>query len=55
MLDKATVISTANEYVNEIKKQYDPFAIVLFGSYMNGNPHEYSDIDIAVVFRTSGQ
>ena len=50
MLDKATAISTANRYANEIKKQYNPFAIVLFGSYISGSPHEDSDIDIAVVF-----
>ena len=50
MLDKATVITTANRYATEIKKQYNPHAIVLFGSYVNGNPHEDSDIDIAVVF-----
>ena len=27
----------------------DPYRIVLFGSYANGNPHENSDIDIMVV------
>ena len=50
MLDKATVISTARRYADEVKKQYEPLAIVLFGSYVNGTPHEESDIDIAVVF-----
>ena len=50
MLDKATVMKTANKYAEEIKKQYNPHAIVLFGSYNNGNPHDDSDIDIAVVF-----
>ena len=50
MLDKRTVITTVNRYVDEVKKQYDPYAIVLFGSYNNGNPHEESDIDIAIVF-----
>lgn len=50
MLDKATVISTANRYASEVKKEYKPHAIVLFGSYNNGSPHEDSDIDIAVVF-----
>ena len=50
MLDKKTVINTANRYADEIKKEYDPYAIVLFGSYANGNPHEDSDIDMAVIF-----
>jgi len=31
-------------------KEYNPHAIVLFGSYANGNPSENSDIDIAVIF-----
>ena len=50
MLDKTAVIITANKYAEEIKKQYDPFAIVVFGSYINGNPADNSDIDVAVVF-----
>ena len=50
MLDKAAVISTVSKYADEIKKQYDPFAIVVFGSYVNGKPHDDSDIDVAVIF-----
>jgi len=50
MLDKTTVISTAQRYSDEIKKRYNPFAIILFGSHINGTPHEDSDIDVAVVF-----
>ncbi|MDR2149192.1 MAG: nucleotidyltransferase domain-containing protein [Tannerella sp.] len=50
MLDKETVITTANRYADEVKKQYNPFAVVLFGSYVNGNPHKDSDIDVAIVF-----
>ena len=50
MLDKKTAIITANRYAEEIKKQYDPFAIVVFGSYISGSPREGSDIDVAVVF-----
>ncbi|MCL2775208.1 MAG: nucleotidyltransferase domain-containing protein [Oscillospiraceae bacterium] len=50
MLDKKTVITAANRYADEVRKEYAPYAIVIFGSYVNGNPHEDSDIDIAVVF-----
>ena len=50
MLDKAAVVSYAKRYAEEVRKEYDPHAIVLFGSYANGNPHEDSDIDIAVVY-----
>jgi len=50
VLAKETVAGYAHRYANEIVKKYKPHAIVLFGSYVNGSPHEYSDIDIAVVF-----
>ena len=50
MLDKKTVADYAHRYANEIVKKYNPHAVVLFGSYANGTPHEYSDIDIAIVF-----
>ena len=33
-----------------MKKEFSPSAIVLFGSYANGDPHEDSDIDIGIVF-----
>ena len=50
MLDKATVKNIATTYSNRVAEVYKPKQIILFGSYINGNPHEYSDIDIAVVF-----
>ena len=49
MLDKATVREIAEKYAEEVRKILDPDAILLFGSYTNRNPHEYSDIDIAVI------
>jgi len=30
-------------------KPVDPYKIVLFGSYANGNPNEHSDVDIMVI------
>jgi len=50
MLDKGTVISTVERYTEAVKKEFSPSAIILFGSYANGAPHEDSDIDIGVVF-----
>lgn len=35
---------------NVIKKESGVLAAYLFGSYAGGNPHKYSDIDIAVLF-----
>ena len=51
MLDQATVKKIAAQYAEEVKKILTPSAIVVFGSYINGTPHEWSDIDIAVIMR----
>ncbi|MCL2426596.1 MAG: nucleotidyltransferase domain-containing protein [Oscillospiraceae bacterium] len=50
MLDKAEVRQIAKRYADVVCEKLNPKAVILFGSYVNGNPHEYSDIDIAVVF-----
>ncbi|MDR2558420.1 MAG: nucleotidyltransferase domain-containing protein [Oscillospiraceae bacterium] len=50
MLDKKTVIDTVERYAKIVKKELSPFAVILFGSYVNGSPHEDSDIDVGVVF-----
>ncbi|MCL1859076.1 MAG: nucleotidyltransferase domain-containing protein [Oscillospiraceae bacterium] len=49
MLDKTMVRKIAEKYSEEVRKVLNPDAILLFGSYVNGNPNEWSDIDIAVV------
>ena len=49
MLDKTTVREIALKYAEEVQKVLNPEKIILFGSYVNGTPREYSDIDIAVV------
>lgn len=38
-----------NHYVKSITSVMDVDLIILFGSYARGNPHEYSDIDLAVI------
>ncbi|MCL2565512.1 MAG: nucleotidyltransferase domain-containing protein [Defluviitaleaceae bacterium] len=50
MLDKATARQIAQKYADVVYETLSPIAIILFGSYVNGNFHEFSDIDIAVVF-----
>ncbi|MCL2874060.1 MAG: nucleotidyltransferase domain-containing protein [Defluviitaleaceae bacterium] len=50
MLDKKEVRAIAKRYADVVCKRLNPKTVILFGSYVNGNPHEYSDIDIAVVF-----
>ena len=54
MLDKTEVREIAQIYTNRVREMYAPKQVILFGSYVNGNPHEYSDIDIAVVFEETG-
>ena len=49
MLDQTTVREIALQYAEEVKKVLNPEKIILFGSYVNGTPWEYSYIDIAVV------
>ena len=49
MLDKNEVREIARKYSDEVLKMLSPEKIILFGSYVNGVPHEWSDIDIAVL------
>ena len=49
MLDKGKVREIATDYTEEVKKIFNPVSVILFGSYVNGNPHADSDIDIAVL------
>ena len=50
MLDQAAVVNTVKQYADVVTKELSPAAIVLYGSYAKGNPHEDSDIDVAVIF-----
>jgi predicted nucleotidyltransferase len=50
MLDNETVIKTVERYVEAVKKEFSPSAVILFGSYVNGAPHEDSDVDVGIVF-----
>ena len=49
MLDKARAREVAQKYSEKVIKEFRPDKIILFGSYVSGNPHEWSDIDIAVI------
>ncbi len=50
MLDKKRAIQIVQAYSEEVKKTFQPIAIVLYGSYITGNASENSDIDVAVIF-----
>lgn len=49
-MDKSEALRLAKKYSAEVKKTLNPSDIFLFGSYSNGVPHEWSDIDVAVIF-----
>jgi len=49
VLDKEAVRDIAARYAGEVRKILSPDAVLIFGSHINGNPTEYSDIDIAIV------
>ena len=48
-MDKSEALKDAMEYAELVRKELAPSEIFLFGSYAHGTPHEWSDIDIAVV------
>jgi len=51
MHDKAEARQIAKKFADLVRLEYDPYHVILFGSYVNGTPHEDSDIDIAVIFK----
>ena len=49
-MDKTDAVNIARRYAERVRDVFDFQKIILFGSYVNGNPREDSDIDIAVIF-----
>lgn len=43
------ILTSINEYIEEIKKHYNVSSVILFGSYASGNEREDSDIDLAII------
>ena len=50
MLDQETVVRLVERYADLLRKELSPAAIILYGSYVKGNAHKDSDIDVAVLF-----
>ncbi|MBI4789057.1 MAG: nucleotidyltransferase domain-containing protein [Chloroflexi bacterium] len=42
-----------NAVVKRIAEKFNPERIILFGSYAYGKPHQYSDVDLLVVMKTT--
>ena len=47
-IDKS-IIEIVQAFILEVKKYYNVDYVILFGSFANGNQHDDSDIDVAVV------
>ncbi|MBF0564919.1 MAG: nucleotidyltransferase domain-containing protein [Nitrospirae bacterium] len=43
-----TVNKELRDFIEAVSRSYNVYAVVLFGSYAQGNAGEYSDIDVAV-------
>ena len=46
---ESTALNSAKEYAKTIRESYKNSKIYLFGSYVKGNNHMDSDIDVAIV------
>ncbi|AZO94881.1 nucleotidyltransferase domain-containing protein [Iocasia frigidifontis] len=46
--NKAMTKNKINEYIKTLEKHITVSKVVLYGSWANGSPDEYSDIDLAV-------
>lgn len=49
-MDKTTALKLAKNYAEIIKEEFSPMAVVVYGSYVNGDYDENSDIDVAIIF-----
>lgn len=43
-------MKNAAAYAAEVRKVFDPFSIIMYGSYVKGTANQDSDIDVAVIF-----
>ena len=50
-MDKITALEKAKVYTKLAVELLQPVKVFLYGSFANGNWHEYSDIDIAFVVK----
>ena len=48
---KTKIKRLVKEYVNALEPTINVDRIILYGSYANGRPHRWSDIDLAIVSR----
>lgn len=49
MYSQRDIKDVVNKFISLITNEFPVRSVYLFGSYANGNPGEYSDVDLAVV------
>lgn len=49
-MDKEKAIEISKKYSRKVKNVYNPYKIVLFGSYSSNEQSAESDIDVAIIF-----
>ena len=49
-MDKTETLNIVQKYAEILRNKFDFQKIIIFGSYVKGNPRKDSDIDIAIVF-----
>ncbi len=52
-MDKETAIIKAKKYAKSVCEKYDVKKILLFGSFAKGNYNKDSDIDLAIIVKTT--
>ena len=51
----AEIAAITTKFVEAVKNTIPVEQVILFGSYAKGNPHAYSDIDLAVISPIFGE
>ena len=46
--DKAAVINKIRKYIKALEKNITIYKVILYGSWANGKPDEFSNIDLAI-------
>ena len=49
MYSQRDIKDIVSRFISLVTKEFPVRSVYLFGSYANGNPGEYSDVDLAVV------
>jgi len=52
---RALLEAELKRYVKQLREEYDPERILLFGSLASGNVEEWSDIDLVIIKETKSR